>query len=72
MYTVYSMEGCQACVKATNLLKSKELEFKVVKIDEDLEAGAWIMSQGHRSMPQIYVDGVLLPGGFVGLQKQFA
>lgn len=72
MYTVYSMEGCTACTKAYNLLKSKALPFEVVKIDEDLEAGEWIMSQGHRAMPQIYLDGVHVPGGFVGLQKHLA
>jgi len=68
MYKVFSMEGCQACTKAVNLLKSKGLAYEVVKIDEDLEAGEWIMSQGHRSMPQIYQDEVLVLGGFVGLQ----
>ncbi len=67
--TVYSMEGCASCKAAMNLLESKQIPFVVKKIDEDMEAIAFIRKEGHRSMPQIYDHGVLVPGGFQGLVK---
>lgn len=69
MYTVYSMEGCASCVAAVNMLNSNNLPFSVIKIDEDMEAAKFIKAEGHRSMPQIYKDGTLVPGGFQGLVK---
>jgi glutaredoxin len=63
------MEGCAACNSAVNLLKAKGIEHKVVKIDEDMDAARFIRAQGFRSMPQIYKDDVLIPGGFKGLES---
>lgn len=68
--TVYSMEGCAACVAATNLLKSKGVPFDVIKIDEDPEAWEFLKAEGHRAMPQIYEGKQLfVAGGFQGLAK---
>lgn len=73
MITVYSMEGCAKCVDAAKLLAAKGVEYKVVKIDEDMEAAAFIKKEGHRSMPQIYEgEKLFVVGGFAGLQKHFA
>jgi glutaredoxin len=63
------MEGCAACNSAVNLLKAKGIEHKVVKIDEGMDAARFIRAQGFRSMPQIYKDDVLIPGGFKGLES---
>lgn len=72
MYNVFSMEGCSKCVDAAKLLTAKGVEFKVTKIDEDMDAAKFIQREGLRSMPQIFKDGVLIPGGFAGLQQHFA
>lgn len=72
MYEIFSMEGCAACVSAARLLTTKGVDHKVTKIDEDADAAAFIRRENHRSMPQIYFDGKLIPGGFAGLQKHFA
>lgn len=69
MYIVYSMEGCASCKSAISLLESKQLPFEVKKIDEDMTAMAFIRKEGHRSMPQVYNQDVLVPGGFQGLLK---
>ena len=71
-YVVYSMEGCASCVSAVKLLESRKAVFEVKKIDEDPAAWQWLKDQGLRSMPQIFLDGVLIPGGFAGLAKQVA
>lgn len=71
MVTVYSKNNCPFCVQAKNLLKLKGVEFQEVKIDEDADAKEFVLSEGHRTVPQIYKDGrVLVEGGYQGLAKQ--
>jgi len=71
MITVYSKSNCPFCVKAKYLLEQKGVAFEEVKIDEKPEAREFIMSEGHRTVPQIYQDGKLLvEGGYNGLAKQ--
>lgn len=70
MLTVYSKNNCPFCVQAKNLLALKNIPFTEVKIDEDASAKDFILSEGHRTVPQIYKDGVLfVQGGFQGLSK---
>ena len=70
MLTVYSKNNCPFCEKAKHLLTTKGIEFKTVMIDEDLEAREWLIGQGHRSAPQIYLDNALfVEGGYQGLAK---
>jgi len=71
MITIYSKNSCAYCVQATNLLNAKGIAFTEVKIDEDADAREFVLSQGHRTVPQIYQDGKLLvEGGYTGLAKQ--
>ena len=73
MITIYSKNTCPYCVQAKNLLNSKGIAFVEVKIDEDPVAKEFIVSQGHRTVPQIYQNGELLvAGGFTGLASQSA
>lgn len=70
MLTVYSKSNCPFCDKAKALLDLKGVKYEVIKIDEDNEAREFVLSEGHRSVPQIYKDGKLfVEGGFQGLQK---
>ena len=71
MITIYSKNNCPFCDKAKGLLKLKGIEYTEIKIDEVPEAREFVISEGHRTVPQIYRDGKLLvEGGFQGLQKQ--
>lgn len=70
MLTVYSKNQCAFCDQAKALLKSKNIPFEEVKIDENEEARAFVLGEGHRTVPQIYKDGkVFVEGGFQGLRK---
>ena len=70
MLTVYSKNHCPFCDQAKALLNSKNIPFEEVKIDEDADARAFVVSEGHRTVPQIYKDGVLfVQGGFNGLRQ---
>ena len=66
--TVYSKNMCGYCVQAENLLKNKGLEFKEINIEEKPEAREFVIKEGHRTMPQIYIDGKSI-GGYHELLK---
>lgn len=67
MITVYSKNNCPFCDRAVALLENKGIEFKIVKVEDTPDAKEFLMDQGLRSVPQIFKDGVLLPGGYQGL-----
>lgn len=70
MLTVYSKDHCPFCDKAKNLLKFKGIDFEEIRVDLDPSAKEFIMSEGHRTVPQIYKNGDLfVSGGFNGLVK---
>ena len=70
MLTVYSKNHCPFCDQAKALLKSKNIPFEEIKIDEDAVAREFIVTEGHRTVPQIYHRGKLfVEGGFNGLRK---
>jgi glutaredoxin 3 len=71
--TIYSKNACAYCLQAKNLLTSKGIVFNEVRIDEDHAAREFVLSQGHRTVPQIYQnDELLVSGGFTGLAAQSA
>ena len=70
MLTVYSKLNCPFCEKAKSYLKTKGIDFQVVRIDEVTEAREFLMSEGHRSVPQIYNgDELFVEGGYQGLVR---
>jgi glutaredoxin len=70
MLVVYSKNNCPECVKAMSFLDSKRVAYEVVKVDEEPAARQFLLDNGHRAVPQIYLDGKLfVEGGFKGLSK---
>lgn len=70
MLTVYSKNNCPFCVQAKNLLTLKNVPFNEIKIDENQTAKEFILSEGHRTVPQIYKGSKLfVEGGYQGLSK---
>lgn len=67
MITVYSKNNCPFCDRAKALLESKGIAYKTVMMEDTPDAREFLMDQGLRSVPQIFKDGVLLPGGYQGL-----
>ena len=73
MLTIYSKTVCPYCVQAKNYLKSKNINFREVNIEEDAEAREFIINQGLRTVPQIFMDGkIFVEGGWTGLSKMTA
>ena len=70
MLKVYSKSNCPFCDKAKHLLTTKNIKFEVVNIEEQPEAREWLMAQGHRAVPQLYLDeSLFVEGGYQGLAK---
>ena len=68
--TVYSKTTCPYCIHAKNYLNNHGIDFREVNIEQDDEAKEFIRSQGHRTVPQIYMDGKLfVEGGWQGLSS---
>jgi|TARA_B100000282_G_scaffold245040_1_gene188219 glutaredoxin 3 len=59
---VYTKNMCGYCVQAKNFLKSKNIDFEEVNIESVPEAREFVINEGHRTMPQIYVDGKSIGG----------
>ena len=56
MYKVYGTRICLYCDKAENLLKTKDLPFEKIYIDEDDDAKDYRVKQGFKTVPQIWLD----------------
>lgn len=70
MLTIYSKNNCPFCEQAKNFLKIKNINFREVNIDQDSEARRFIMSEGHRAVPQVYFfNRIFVEGGYQGLSK---
>lgn len=62
---IYSTAVCGYCMAAKNLLKSKGLAWRELRIDTDPEARAAMAERtgGARTVPQIFINGTYV-GGF--------
>ena len=65
---VYTKNACGYCNMAKNLLKSKNITFEEVNIQDHPEAREFVINEGHRTMPQIYINEKNV-GGFDQLKK---
>lgn len=65
---VYGRPSCMYCENAKSLLESHNINYVYVDVYKDDTAKAMIMEEGHRTVPQIYVDHVHL-GGFAELNE---
>lgn len=70
---VYSKSACPQCESAKMLLKSRNLAYDEVKIDDEAERLAFYAKCGPsvRQMPQVFVNDQRV-GGLAGLQAALA
>ncbi len=67
MITVYTKPNCSFCWKAKELLADNQIPFVIIDISQDVDAKAFLKAEGHKMVPQIYHDRVLIEGGYEGL-----
>jgi glutaredoxin len=56
---------------AKSLLNSKNIAFEEINIEEKPEARDFVINEGHRTMPQIYIDDKSI-GGYDALKTHLA
>ena len=59
---VYTKNMCGYCTMAKNYLTNKGIEFEAINIEETPEARDFVINEGHRTMPQIYIDNKSIGG----------
>ena len=65
---LYTKNSCGYCTMAKSLLKSKNIQFEEINIEEKPEARDFVINEGHRTMPQIYINDKSI-GGYDQLKK---
>ena len=71
MITLYSKPNCTFCEKAKHWLTKNGIPFAAIDITIDEEAKDFIVAEGHKTVPQIYLNGkILVEGGYTGLSNQ--
>lgn len=69
MIKVYSKRGCPHCDVAKLLLTSHGYQYEDIRIDEDDEAREFVLGEGHKTVPQLYIgETLLVEGGAAGLK----
>ena len=70
MLTVYTKNNCGFCMMAKALLNKHDMAYQEVNIEDNEDLKMFMISQVHRTMPQIYQDSELfVEGGFQGLKE---
>lgn len=71
MLTVYSKPNCPFCEQAKSWLDSNKIEYEVIDISINNEALEMLKEHGHKTVPQLYLNGeVFVSGGYEGLKNQ--
>ena len=71
MLTVYSKPNCPHCELAKSWLDSNKIEYEIVDVTQDDTSLDMLREAGHKSVPQLYLNGeVFVSGGYEGLKNQ--
>jgi glutaredoxin len=70
MLTLYTKNNCAYCVKAKTLLDNKGIKYEIKDIETDPSLRDFLVNQGLRSVPQIFLDNELINGGYNGLANK--
>lgn len=69
---VWSQDRCPYCDQAKFLLKQKGYEVTEKQIGKNVSKEEFFATiPGARTVPQIFINGKLIPGGFQGLEEFF-
>jgi len=68
---VYVGTFCPYCIKAKSLLDKKEVSYITIDVNDEAEREKMVeRTNGLRTVPQIFIDDILLEGGCDGLYRR--
>ena len=69
---IYGAEWCTFCKQAVQLCETRDIQYDYIDIDDTANLRNLEERIGGkvRTVPQIFLDDQLVPGGYTGLQKQ--
>lgn len=69
---IYGASWCTYCKSAVSLCESKGIQYDYIDVDDtaNLRVLEERMGGKARSVPQIFLDGQFIPGGFTGLKEE--
>jgi glutaredoxin len=68
MVEIITSEWCTYCTKAKMILQANNIDYKEIDIGE-MKAMELMVKHQLKTVPQIFYDGTLLPGGADGLAE---
>jgi len=71
---IYGAEHCSFCKQAVKLCETKSIEYNYIDVDTGSNLSDLIERMGlvPRTIPQIFVDGTYIPGGYTGFRSALA
>lgn len=71
---IYGAEWCGYCKQAKMLCENKSVQYNYIDIDDTTNLRELETRLGFKakSVPQIFINGDLLAGGYSGLQRELA
>lgn len=67
---MFSGSSCPACVQAAQIMNARGIQFTEVKIDGNAEVAQMLaQTTGQRTIPQFFLNGDWLSGGFRQVQQ---
>jgi glutaredoxin len=69
---IYGAEWCAYCKQAISLCKSRNIQYEYFDVDtgSTLKLLEERINSKVKTVPQIFLDGRYIPGGFSGLQQE--
>ena len=71
---IYGAEWCTTCKQAKQICETRDIEYDYIDIDDTVNLRSLEERIGNkvRSVPQIFLDGTYVPGGYAGFQQELA
>ena len=71
---IYGTRTCGYCLRAVSLCEEKSIEYNYIDVGNEaiLQTLTERMGVRPRTVPQIFLNGTYLPGGFDGLRQELA
>lgn len=71
---IYGAEWCGPCKQAKMLCETKSIDYDYIDVDDSANMRILEERVGGkvRSVPQIFINGQLIPSGFIGLKQELA